>query len=285
MKKDTQFLIVGLGLLGGSYAKGLSEAGFNVMAVDPNLDSLKFAKEQQWITEYATECNQAMVEKTDILIFAVYPEVIVELVQKVNPWLSKGTLITDVTGVKNGIVDQIQTLLKEDVEFIASHPMAGKEVSGARFSNNDIFKVANFIITPTSKNTECGIATIKELAEILNFAHISILSVQEHDKMIAFVSQLTHVIAVTLMNTNDNTHLVEYTGDSFRDLTRIAKINEKLWTELFLMNKENLLEEIETFSNELNHFKRVLENEDVEEMKRLFIQSTERRKRFDKKRG
>lgn len=283
MKKDIQFLIVGLGLLGGSYAKGLSEAGFNVMAVDPNLDSLNFAKEQRWITEYATECNQTMIEKTDILIFAVYPELIVELVQKVNPWLSKGTLITDVTGVKNGIVDQIQSLLKEDVEFIASHPMAGKEVSGARFSNNEIFKVANFIITPTSKNTEYGIATIKELAEILNFAHISILSVEEHDKMIAFVSQLTHVIAVTLMNTNDNTHLVEYTGDSFRDLTRIAKINEKLWTELFLMNKENLLEEIEAFSNELNHFKTVLENEDVEEMKRLFIQSTERRKRFDKK--
>lgn len=283
MKKDTQFLIVGLGLLGGSYAKGLSEAGFNVMAVDPNLDSLNFAKEQRWITEYATECNQTMIEKTDILIFAVYPELIVELVQKVNPWLSKGTLITDVTGVKNGIVNQIQSLLKEDVEFIASHPMAGKEVSGARFSNNEIFKVANFIITPTSKNTEYGIATIKELAEILNFAHISILSVEEHDKMIAFVSQLTHVIAVTLMNTNDNTHLVEYTGDSFRDLTRIAKINEKLWTELFLMNKENLLEEIESFSNELNHFKTVLENEDVEEMKRLFIQSTERRKRFDKK--
>lgn len=283
MKKDTQFLIVGLGLLGGSYAKGLSEAGFNVMAVDPNLDSLNFAKEQQWITEYATECNQAMVEKADILIFAVYPEVIVELVRKVNPWLSKGTLITDVTGVKNGIVDKIQALLKENVEFIASHPMAGKEVSGARFSNNEIFKVANFIITPTSKNTEYGITTIKELAEILNFAHISILSVQEHDKMIAFVSQLTHVIAVTLMNTNDNTHLVEYTGDSFRDLTRIAKINEKLWTELFLMNKENLLEEIEAFSNELNHFKTVLENENVEEMKRLFIQSTERRKHFDKK--
>lgn len=283
MKKETLFLIIGLGLLGGSYAKGLSEAGFRVMAVDPNLESLKYAKEQQWIDQYSTECSQAMLEQADIVIFAVYPNVIVDFVKKISPWLSKGTLITDVTGVKEKIVYQIQAMLSDGVEFIGAHPMAGKEVSGARFSNNEIFKEANFIITPTSKNTEHGIDTIRKMAEILNFAHISILSVEEHDKMISFVSQLTHVIAVTLMNTNDNTHLVDYTGDSFRDLTRIAKINEKLWTELFLMNKENLLQDIEDFSKELNHFKETLENEDVEEMKRLFIQSTERRKLFDKK--
>ena len=95
-------------------------------------------------------------------------------------------------------------------------------------------------------------------------------------------SQLTHVIAVTLMNTSDNTHLVDYTGDSFRDLTRIAKINESLWTELFLMNKQNLVREIDEFAAELAHFRSVLENEETDEMKRLFRQSTQRRKCFDK---
>lgn len=284
MKKETQFLIIGLGLLGGSYAKGLSEAGFSVMAVDPNLESLKYAEKQHWISQYSIECNKEMVERANIIIFAVYPNLIVDLAKKISPWLSKGTLITDVTGVKSEIVNHIQSILSDEVEFVGAHPMAGKEVSGVQFSNNEIFKVANFILTPTSKNTQHGIDTIKEMAEILNFAHISILSVDEHDKMISFVSQLTHVIAVTLMNTNDNTHLVDYTGDSFRDLTRIAKINEELWTELFLMNKKNLLQDIEDFSNELNHFKEVLENENIDEMKRLFIQSTERRKYFDRKR-
>ena len=101
--------------------------------------------------------------------------------------------------------------------------------------------------------------------------------------MIGFVSQLTHVIAVSLMNTNDNTHLAEYTGDSFRDLTRIAKINEVLWSELFLLNKEVLIKEIDDFAAELINFKEKLVNEDVEGMKKLFIQSTERRKLFDKK--
>ena len=160
--------------------------------------------------------------------------------------------------------------------------MAGREVSGVQYADCSIFEPANFIITPTSVNTPEGIAWVKALAETLNFRHIATLSPAEHDKMVGFLSQLTHVIAVTLMNTSDNTHLVDYTGDSFRDLTRIAKINESLWTELFLMNKANLIREIDEFAAELTHFRRVLENEDTEEMKRLFRQSTQRRKCFDK---
>ncbi len=111
----------------------------------------------------------------------------------------------------------------------------------------------------------------------------TVLDAKSHDEMISFVSQLTHVIAVCLMNTSDNTHLKDYTGDSFRDLTRIAKINENLWYELFIQNKDMLIKEIEAFIKEVNHFKDVLSDDDEEEMKRLFRQSTERRKVFDKK--
>ena len=100
--------------------------------------------------------------------------------------------------------------------------------------------------------------------------------------MIGFLSQLTHVIAVSLMNTNDNTHLVEYTGDSFRDLTRIAKINENLWSELFFLNKKELIQQIDAFLASITHMRDVLVNDDVEELKQLFIQSTIRRKLFDK---
>ena len=103
-----------------------------------------------------------------------------------------------------------------------------------------------------------------------------------HDEMIGFVSHLTHAIAVSLMNTNDNTHLVEYTGDSFRDLTRIAKINENLWSEVFFLNKENLIREIDDFIQEVNHLKATLEQDDVDGLKELFIQSTARRKLFDR---
>ena len=197
-------------------------------------------------------------------------------------YMKPHAFLTDVSGVKRNIVERIQSILREDLEFCASHPMAGKEVSGVKYADDAIFHIANFIITPTAKNTETAIATLKEFASILGFTNISVLTPEEHDEMVGFVSQLTHVIAVSLMNTNDNTHLVEYTGDSFRDLTRIAKINENLWSELFFLNKDNLIREIDDFVKEINHLKTKLEQDDVEGLKELFIQSTIRRKRFDR---
>ena len=159
--------------------------------------------------------------------------------------------------------------------------MAGKEVSGAKYADTEIFKNANFIII--ENDDKDAMKTIRELSETLEFANTTVLDAKSHDEMISFVSQLTHVIAVCLMNTSDNTHLKDYTGDSFRDLTRIAKINENLWYELFIQNKDMLIKEIEAFIKEVNHFKDVLSDDDEEEMKRLFRQSTERRKVFDKK--
>ena len=159
--------------------------------------------------------------------------------------------------------------------------MAGKEVSGVYYADPSIFLPANLILTPTEKNTKETIDFMYEFGKELRFNNICELSVEKHDQMIGYLSQLTHVIAVSLMNANDSTHLKEYTGDSFRDLTRIAKINESLWTELFLLNKENLVQEIELFVNEMNDFKKALVNEDIDKMKQKFITSTKRRKYFD----
>ncbi len=282
MQEESHFLIVGLGLLGGSYAQGLKRKGFHVSALDINPESIVYALKQGWIDEGAVGFDETLVRQADSIVFGLYPQALLEWIDQYQDSFAPGTRITDVTGVKEQIVAQVQEKLRPDVEFIASHPMAGREVSGVQYADCSIFEPANFIITPTSANTPEGIAWVKALAETLNFRHIATLSPAEHDKMVGFLSQLTHVIAVTLMNTSDNTHLVDYTGDSFRDLTRIAKINESLWTELFLMNKANLVREIDEFAAELAHFRSVLENEDTEEMKRLFRQSTQRRKCFDK---
>lgn len=283
INKDMKFFIVGLGLLGGAYAKALKKNGYTVYAADINKDSIEYALENNIIDEGAVSDYNSLIEKADVIISGLYPTAMVGWLRENQKYFKKGCIITDVSGVKRGIADKVQEFLSEDVEFISSHPMAGKEVSGVRNSDENIFKIANFIITPTEKNTPEGIKFARELGEILGFRNITQLSLEEHDKMIGFVSQLTHVIAVSLMNTNDNTHLVEYTGDSFRDLTRIAKINEVLWSELFLLNKEILVKEIDDFAAELNNFREKLVNEDVEGMKKLFIQSTERRKLFDRK--
>ena len=191
-------------------------------------------------------------------------------------------MITDVTGIKSEIVYKIQTILRKDIEFIPAHPMAGREVYGVENNDPDMFKGANYIITPTSENTSTAITLARNLGEELEFRNISILTPEEHDEMIGFLSQLTHCIAVALMTCKDSTHLVDYTGDSFRDLTRIAKINENMWTELFLMNKNQLLSQMDLFLKQFKELRDALATEDSEKMKDIMRLSTKRRKYFDK---
>lgn len=281
IQKNTRFLIVGLGLIGGSYAMGLKKQGYHVDAIEINQLSIDYAMQNNIIDSGST-FDLDLISKADIIISGLYPNMTVDWIITYQKYFKPGALITDVSSVKTGIVYPIQQNLRKDVEFISSHPMAGKEVSGVKFADDTIFHIANFIILPTEKNTKEAITTMYQFAKILGFANISELTVEQHDEMIGFVSHLTHAIAVSLMNTNDNTHLVEYTGDSFRDLTRIAKINENLWSEVFFLNKENLIHQIDDFINEVNHLKLKLVNDDVEGLKELFIQSTARRKLFDR---
>ena len=280
--KKKRCLIIGLGLLGGSYAMGLKKRGHIVSAIDINEASINYALEKGIIDEGATTADPNLISQADVIISGLYPKTIVGWISENQQYFKKNALITDVTGVKCSIIYKIQELLREDCEFIGSHPMAGKEVSGVQFADSSIFLPANLIITPTSKNTQAAIDFLYEFGIELRFNNICILTPEKHDEMIGYLSQLTHVIAVSLMNANDNSHLKEYTGDSFRDLTRIAKINENLWTELFLMNKDVLVNEITAFVDEINDFKQKLMAEDVDGMKQKFIQSTKRRKYFDK---
>ena len=280
--KKKRFLIIGLGLLGGSYAMGLKKRGYIVSAIDINEASINYALEKGIIDEGATTADPNLISQADVIISGLYPKTIVGWISENQQYFKKNALITDVTGVKCSIIYKIQELLREDCQFIGSHPMAGKEVSGVQFADSSIFLPANLIITPTSKNTQAAIDFLYEFGIELRFNNICILTPEKHDEMIGYLSQLTHVIAVSLMNANDNSHLKEYTGDSFRDLTRIAKINENLWTELFLMNKDVLVNEITAFVDEINDFKQKLMAEDVDGMKQKFIQSTKRRKYFDK---
>ena len=276
---DFKITIVGLGLLGGSYASGLAKKGYKVKAIDINQEYLEHALANKWIVEGSDD--PSLVSDADLVIFCLYPNTLVKWLNSYQNLLKPNALLTDVTGVKRSIMSKINGFLRTDVKFIYSHPMAGKEVSGALYSDSNIFKSANFIVIKDEDIQ--AMQTIKDLATILEFKNIVELDAKSHDEMIAFVSQLTHVIAVCLMNVSDNTHLKDYTGDSFRDLTRIAKINENLWYELFMQNKDMLLKEIDAFTRQLDHFKEVIINDDEEAMKRLFRQSSMRRKEFDKK--
>ena len=282
LTKKHKILIIGLGLIGGSYAEALTSWGFVVGAITKDRDSIDFALKKGIIQSGISFVEKEYVQMFDIVIFALYPKIFVEWIETYQSYFKDGTLITDVTGVKSEIVFKIQALLKDTVEFVPAHPMAGKEVYGIENSDKKIFQGANFIITPTSKNTTKAIDTIVEMGKILGFKNISILTPEKHDEMIGFLSQLTHCIAITLMTCKDSKHLVEYTGDSFRDLTRIAKINEQMWSELFLMNKNELLSQMDLFLQEFEKLRDALAREDAETIKKMMRLSTKRRSYFDK---
>lgn len=282
LNKDTNILIVGLGVIGGGYASALSEKGYKVRCITKEQADVKYALERKMIEYGTTEPEPELIGKADLVVFALYPTVFIEWIEKYQHFFKTGALITDVTGVKGSVVERVQSMLRTDVEFISAHPMAGRERSGVQYSDPAVFKGANYIITPTEKNTEEAIDVCRSLGEELGFARISILTPEEHDGMIAFLSQLTHCIAVTLMTCNESEGLEKYTGDSFRDLTRIAKINDAMWSELFLLNKDALITEMDAFIGEFERLRGMIVEGDREGMREMMQRSTERRSLFDK---
>ena len=278
-----KILIVGLGLLGGSYAKALKRFGFHISAITKEQSSIDYAINEHIIDEGTTELDERIIKDADLVIFALYPHVFLEWIEQNQNLLKSGALITDVTGVKGSIVYKIQDMLRPDVEFIAAHPMAGREVSGVENSSDTMFVGANYIVTPTEKNTPEAIETCMELGKLLGFSNVTTLSPEEHDEMIGFLSQLTHCIAITLMTCNDRENMEKFTGDSFRDLTRIARINDLMWSELFVANKEPLLNQMNMFIEKFNELKSMLETEDIDGMRKMMQHSTQRRMLFDKK--
>lgn len=282
LNKDTRILIIGLGVIGGGYAQALTSLGYKVSCITKEQKDIDYAMKRGMISYGTTEVDEELVKNSELIIFALYPTIFVEWVEKYKHLFTKGCIITDVSGVKSSVVYKVQDMLPEGVEFISAHPMAGREKSGVEFSDCGVFHGANYIITPTDKNSPEAVQMCRQLGEILGFARICELTPEEHDQMIAFLSQLTHCIAVVLMNCNITPGLEKYTGDSFRDLTRIAKINDRMWSELFLMNKEALLSEMDSFINEFSSFRDMLAAGDGEAMREKMRASTIRRELFDK---
>ncbi|MBR4809352.1 MAG: prephenate dehydrogenase [Bacteroidales bacterium] len=280
--KDKKILIVGLGLMGGSYAEALSRQGYMVGAISRSQDTIDYALERGLIASGTTDVTAEFAGGFDIVVFALYPHVLLEWLGEHQQCLRDGAVLTDVTGVKGSIVYEIQRMLRPGLEFIGAHPMAGREVYGIRNADCSIFNGANYIVTPTDANTPGAIALCEELGQTLGFARVSRLSPERHDEMIGFLSQLTHCIAVALMTCKDTSHMIEYTGDSFRDLTRIARINDEMWSELFLLNREELLAQIDLFTSRMGDIREAIASGDSQMLRALMRFSTERRALFDK---
>ena len=278
--EDIAITVVGLGVVGGSFAEGLKKAGAGkVYGIDNNLETLKKAK-KSGIVDEAFENGKIPLPKTDLVIISLYPELLETFILENNEYFKENSIITDVTGIKGKVLREVKPKLRKDIDFILGHPMAGREKRGIDYADSGVFRNANYILI-TADNKEKNIDLMKEIIEKLGFKNINFLDTEEHDEIIAFTSQLTHAIAVSLINSDDNKYDTnKFIGDSYSDLTRIAKINEDLWAELFLGNKDNLLFMIEKFEKRLDVLKEAVKSEDIETLKKEFRESSRRREQI-----
>lgn len=276
-----KILIVGLGVIGGGYAMALKEAGYSeVYGIDTNEETLKKAKEMKIIKEGFTREDE-IISEMDLIVLAIYPNLVKDFIVKNKNKFKENALITDVTGIKQLFINDIVEILPQNIDFVFAHPMAGRENKGIDYATNKVFQGANFLIVETKKNKEENIRQIENLAKEMGFKHIKRTTPAFHDEMIAFTSQLPHVLAVALTNSDiENRNTGEFIGDSYRDLTRIANMNEKLWSLLFLGNKKNLLEAMNNFEAEFDKIKKCIEENDEKNLQKLFIKSTIRREQL-----
>lgn len=267
--------VVGLGVIGGSFVKSLKGKGYEVYGIDTNQQTLDMAKEEGCIIDGYLD-GKDIIPETDLTIICLYPSLVLDFIK--NNQFKPGSIVTDAVGIKSYFLREALSIVPEDVEYISIHPMAGREKKGYQYASKQVFENANFIIVYHDDNKKSTIDFVQEFSKQLGFRSVKIMSPEAHDEIISFTSQLPHCLAVSLMNSDDQKYETgKYIGDSFRDLTRIANINEDLWDELFMNNKQYLLASIERFEEQLDLLKNAIRDNDDETLKAAFRKSTKRR--------
>ncbi|MGD9677469.1 MAG: prephenate dehydrogenase [Vulcanibacillus sp.] len=263
---DFNITIVGLGLIGGSFAMALRELNpRNLWGVDKDLDALKFA-EKKGIIDCGYLDPKIPLNKSDIVIICLYPNTTIEFIKNNIINFKDGAVITDTAGIKEILINEVNTFLPDNIDFIGGHPMAGGECKGIHNASKDIFNGANYILTPTERNKLENILMIERIAKLIGCKNVVHVTPKEHDEIIAYTSHLPHVLAAALITSDINVNTNLFVGGSFNDATRVAKINTDLWLELILENKENILNKISLFERNISNIKNAIELGNKEEL-------------------
>lgn len=266
--------IVGMGLIGGTYAKSLRKYPYKIYGIDINEETLEYALNNN-IVDITTTDPKSVLKEIDVVFMCLYPNDTKKFIQENINYFKRDAIISDAVGIKRKLVDYFEMYKDDDVEFVFTHPIAGREKIGIKHSDEAIFHDANFVITPTRFNKEESLNLIETLAKQMGFKNVTRISDIEHDDIIAYTSQLTHAIAISLVNSDDSKYDTSlFIGDSYKDLTRIAMINEDLWTELFLQNKDFLTRRITSFEENLSKLKAAIKRNDSETIKDIMRTSS-----------
>ena len=275
--------IVGLGVIGGSFAMAFKEAGFeDVYAVDLNKESIEKAKNMGIIKDGSDNAKQ-FLEIADLVIICIYPRIIKDFMMENRNNFKDGAIVTDVAGIKGTLIKQLDDIIPDNIDFIFFLPFSGRENKGIDHATAECYKGANYLLIDTERNDDDNVLLLQAIIYKLGFKRIIRISSGFHDQIIAFTSHLPHVMAVSLINSDVEARNTEiYMGGSYRDATRVADINEDLWTELFLGNKENLLEVIDDFMAEMGRFREDLAKGDRVALNKRLKRATKRRRRLNK---
>lgn len=269
---DFNITIVGLGLIGGSLAMALNELNpKNIWGIDIDNNTLNYAKSLEIIGEGYVN-PKIPLSKSDIVIICLYPNDTIQFIKDNIEYFKDGAIITDTAGIKNKLVKEIGSFLPKDLEYIGGHPMAGKEYNGIKNATKDLFVDANYIITPTKYNSKINIKIIEDLAIMIGCKRVVKVSSEKHDEIIAYTSQLPHIIANALMNSDIEEDINLFEGGSFNDATRVANINISLWMELFMENKDNIIKSLDMFETSIKNIKDAIRNDDSKKLEKIFKQ-------------
>lgn len=272
--------VVGLGLIGGSMAKAAKGFhGCRVWGIDTDLSVVAKAAEDGVIANSTVNARDT-ISKSDLIIVALYAKATVDFILENQKYMKSGAVVADVCGVKSPVVYPVEAELRDDLYFVGCHPMAGRELSGYANSLEDMFKRCNFIIAATKRTKRPGIEIMEEFARHIGAVNIINTSPEDHDEMIAYTSQLMHAVAVALC---DNEHIEKsamYSAGSLRDCTRVAILNEELWSELFILNKEPLAKLIDELCGSLGRIRSAAMDEDRDALKTIMRGATKAKRRF-----
>lgn len=260
--------VIGLGLIGGSLAKAVHEAdSFKVYGTDANPKVVDMALSEGTLAE---ELNKDNAKDCDLFIVALYPKDVAAVIRYYSSYMKKGAIVVDCTGVKSKVcADLSKYLADKDIHFVGGHPMAGKEVAGYENAESSMFSNASMILCRDEYTDEDAFKKMHDFFLSIGFKRIKETTPKEHDAVIAYTSQMAHVISNAYIKSDTLHNRYGFSAGSFKDLTRVAYLNEYMWTDLFLENKDSLLKEIDTFMENMSKYRDALANENKEELIKL----------------
>lgn len=263
--------VVGLGLIGGSFCKTIKKRlGVSCLGLDANSEAVEKALKTETIRR---EITVAELCECDITVIALHPVQTIAFLRENANRFKKGSIVMDVCGVKERVIDEVEEALwAQGVYFVGTHPMAGREFSGFDYALDDLFDRASFIITPDKETPQEVIQRVSSLGEKMGFDRVVITTPKDHDQIIAFTSQLAHVVSNAYIKSPTAQYQLGFSAGSFLDLTRVAKLNEDMWTDLFLMNKAPLLYELELLIDHLQEYREAIAEEDHDTLHELLRQ-------------